>query len=181
MSGFETVGSRRVYEGVLSSVRVDTVRASDGVEFEREVIEHIDAVAIVPLTPEGEVLLLEQYRHPFGRRLLEIPAGVRDVPGEPLERTAARELAEETAHTAEALAPLTTIQNSAGWTDESTHIYLATGARESAAPDGFVAEHEEAWMTLVRVPLDEAVARVRRGQITDAKTVVGLLLADGRG
>lgn len=180
MSGFETVGSRQVYEGVMTSVRIDTVRAPDGVEFEREIAEHIDAVAVVALTPQGEVLLLEQYRHPFGTALLEIPAGVCDVPGEPPERTAARELAEETGHAADDYEPLGTIRNSAGWSDESTTIFLARGARPTSAPDGFVAEHEEASMTLLRTPLADAVAAVRRGEVTDAKTVAGLLLADGR-
>lgn len=180
MSDFETVGSRQVYEGVMSNVRIDTVRAPDGAEFEREIAEHIDAVAIVPLTPDDDVLLVEQYRHPFRTSLLEIPAGVCDVPGESAERTAARELAEETSHAADAYERLTTIRNSAGWSDESTTIFLARGARPAGAPDGFEAEHEEASMTVARMPLDEAVAAVRRGEITDAKTVVGLLLADGR-
>lgn len=179
-SGFETTRSRRLYEGVLSNVRVDTLRGPDGTEFEREVVEHIDAVAVVPVTAEGDVVLLEQYRHPLRRSLLEIPAGICDVPGEQPAATAARELAEETALAADAFIDLTLIHNSAGWSDESTRIFLATGARPAERPDGFSLVEEEAAMRSVRMPLSDAVAAVARGEISDAKTVVGLLLASGR-
>jgi 8-oxo-dGDP phosphatase len=174
---FEVAGSRSVYEGVLSNVRIDTLRAPDGDEFPREIVEHLDAVAVVALTPDGEVVLVEQYRHPVGRTLLELPAGMCDVDGEDPVETAVRELAEETSLVAYDYTLLTTMHNSAGWTDETTRIYLARGAHASERPDGFVLEHEEAAMEVVRIPLTEAVAAVRDGEISDAKTIVGLLLA----
>lgn len=176
-TGFEVTASRKLYEGVLSDVRVDTLRGPDDGEFEREVVEHIDAVGVVPLTSDGQVVLIEQYRHAIGRAILEIPAGMCDVDDEEPEATAARELAEEVALAAEELSPLGMIHNSAGWTDETTHIFLGTGVRSCERPDGFALAHEEAAMQVVRLPLDDAVAAVRRGEITDAKTVAGLLLA----
>lgn len=178
-AAFDVVGSRRPYEGQISDIRVDTLRTADGDEFEREVVEHIDAVAVVPLTADGEVVLVAQYRHAVGRWLWEIPAGVRDVDGEDPAETAARELAEEAAVEAVDYRLVATMHNSAGWTDETTSVYVATGARQTKRPDGFSPEHEEARIRVVAVPLAEAVSAVGDGRITDAKTIVGLLLAAG--
>lgn len=166
-----------VYRGRLSSVRLDRVRFPDGTESDREVVEHLDAVAVVPLHDDGTVTLLRQYRHPLGGEVLEIPAGVCDVAGEPPQRTAHRELAEEVGLCAEALTPLVTMANSAGWTDELTTIYLATGLSHGDAPDGFAHEAEEAGMGVRRTGLGQAIAEVVGDDRADAKTVVGLLLA----
>lgn len=174
--GFETLDSRRVYEG-RATVRVDTVRQPDGDHAQREIVEQMEAAAVVPLLPNGEVVLVRQYRQPTGDRLLEIPAGVMDEPGETPDQTAVRELREEVALAPGDITPLTTFWNSAGWSTERTHLYLATDCREVARPDDFVAAHEEADMEIVRLPLHAAVAQVADGRITDAKTVVGLLLA----
>lgn len=170
-----------VYDGHLSRVRVDRVRFPDGSESAREVVEHLDAVAVVPLHDDGTVTLLRQYRHPLRAEVLEIPAGMCDVGGEPAERTAARELAEEVGLRAEGLTPLATMANSAGWTDELTTIFLATGLHGVDAPDGFTAEAEEAGMAIVRPPLADAVAEVAGAAHADAKTLAGLLLAERAG
>lgn len=169
-----------VYDGQLSRVRLDRVRFPDGSESSREVVEHLDAVAVVPLHDDRTVTLLRQYRHPLGVEVLEIPAGMRDVDDERPDRTAYRELAEEVGLHAGDLTPLVTMANSAGWTDERTAIYLATGLTATAAPDGFTAEAEEAGMTVVRRPLGEAVAEVVAASPADAKTLAGLLLAERR-
>ena len=180
MTRFDVTETRRIYEGVLSSVRVDRLRGPDGHEFEREVVEHVDAVAVVPVTPDGDVVLLRQYRHPVERWLVEIPAGIRDVEGEELASSAARELAEETGLVAAELSGLTTIQTTAGWSDEHNTIFLATAVAPTERPDGFVAEAEEAAMEIVSMPLSEAADAAADGRITDAKTAVGLLAAARR-
>lgn len=171
---YETLSRRTVHDG-WSSVHVDRVRMPDGSEVDREVVEHIDAVAVVALMGE-DVLLLRQYRHPIGRHVLEIPAGVLDVAGEDPAGAAARELREEVGVRADRLEHLTTFLNSAGWTDERTHVYVARDVETAPAPDGFTAEAEEAHMEVVRMPLAAAVEAVRDGSIVDAKTVIGLLL-----
>lgn len=179
-SWYEVVDSRVVHDG-WSRVRVDRVRMPDGAEVDREVVEHRSAVAVLPLYDDGTVVLLRQYRHPIGTYLLEVPAGVLDHDGagqtEQPEVAARRELAEEVGLHAAELLPLTTFLNSAGWCDERTHVYLARGLSDTARPDGFVLEHEESDMEIVRLPLDEAVQAVHAGEITDAKTIIGVMLA----
>ncbi len=174
---YGVVSSEVVYDGALSRVRVDDVEMPDGATAAREVVEHPDAVAVVPLLDDGSVVLLRQYRHPFGDYQLEIPAGKIDVEGESPEETAGRELREETGLTAGSLERLTTFRNSSGWTDEATHVFVGREIRDEGRPDSFEAEHEEADMEIVRLPFDEAIAEVRAGTIVDAKTIIGLLLA----
>ncbi len=174
---FQTQESRTAYEG-FSTVRVDTVVTPDGSAVEREIVEHDDAVAIVPLTDAEEVLLLKQYRQPVQAYLLELPAGTMDVDGERPEQTAQRELQEEVHHRAERFEWLTTFHNSAGWSTERTHVFLGTGLSLAPPPDAFEAKAEEADMEVVTIPIDAALNLVRRGEITDAKTVIGLLLAE---
>ncbi len=174
---FDTRASRTVHEG-FSTVRIETVATPSGGTMEREIVDHVDAVAIVPVTAAGDVLLLKQYRQPVRAYLLEVPAGKLDVPDEEPERTAQRELREEVHHTADTLTHLITFHNSAGWNTERTHVYLATGLTSVGPPDGFVAEAEEADMEVVALPFAVAAERVRRGELTDAKTVIGILLAE---
>lgn len=174
---FETVDSRHVYRG-FSDVRVDTLRTRDGTEVEREVVERPEAVGIVALDTSDRVLLLRQYRHAVGDYLIEIPAGLMDVEGESPETAARRELAEELAHDAPQLSALTSFVNSAGWCTERTHLFLACGCTPGASPEGFVADAEEADMEVVAMSVADALDAVRNGVITDAKTVIGLLLAE---
>lgn len=176
---YDVESSERAYDGELSRVRIDRVRMPDGTVASREIVEHPDAVAVVALD-DGDVVLLRQYRHPFRRVLLELPAGKLDVDDEEPVQAAGRELAEEVGLQAATLVELVTFANSSGWTDEATTVYLAPQVRPVDAPEGFRAEAEEADMEIVRLPLDEAVGRARRGEITDAKTVIGLLLAADR-
>lgn len=178
MTWFEVVESRVEYRG-FSTVRTDVVAMPDGSRSEREVVEHLSAVAVVPVMDDDTVVLLRQYRHPVGRYLLEIPAGILDVDGEAEADAAHRELVEETGLRAGRLDHLTTFHNSAGWTDERTTVYLGRDLAEAPQPDDFEPAAEEADMEVVRLPLAAAVEAVRAGEITDAKTVVGLLLAAG--
>ncbi len=177
---FETRGSETTYDGMLSRVRVDEVAMPDGSVSDREVVEHPDAVAVVPLTDDGSVILLKQYRHPHGRYLLEIPAGKLDHEDEEPEEAARRELVEEVGLDATDLQPLVTFHNSAGWTTESTTIYLASGLREARPDEDFVPKAEEADMEVVRLAFDDAVLMASRGELPDAKTIIGLVLAAER-
>lgn len=176
-SWFETRDSRVVHTG-YSTVRIDTVGLPDGGQAMREVVEHDDAVAIVPVTDDGDVLLLRQYRQPLGGYILEVPAGTLDVDGEEPEACGRRELREEIQHDAATWTWLTTFHNSAGWSTERTHVYLATGLRVSELPDGFVPEAEEADMEVVALPFPVAREMVGDGTLTDAKSVIGILLAE---
>ena len=174
---FETTDRRTVYDG-RATVRIDTVRMPEGEEVEREIVEMPSAVAIVPVTDEGEVFLLKQYRQAIGAYVLEVPAGIIDPEDASPEAAGHRELIEEIAHDAADFESLTVFLNSAGWSTERTHVYLARSPQPQPAPDDFVVEHEEADMEVVRLPLTEAIALVSAGEIADGKTVIGLLLAE---
>ena len=166
--------SEEVYKGVITSIRRDTLTRGGGKTFVRETAVAGDAVGIAALDDRGRILLIRQYRHPMGRPVWEIPAGRMDVDGEAPEETAQRELREETDTAADSMELLTVFLNSAGWTTERTYVYLAKGLRD--VPE-FERENEEADIEKRWIPLEEAVAMVRTGEIDDAKTVIGILLA----
>jgi 8-oxo-dGDP phosphatase len=177
---FRHLGDRLVHQGYIWHVVVATFEAPEGELFERDVIRSPGAVGVVPLLFEDgvpTVVFVRQYRGPLDQYVLEIPAGMRDVPDEPLELTAERELIEEAGFSAGRMEYLTNFFSSAGMTDSVLHIYLATDlspvAREMHGP-------EETHMEVLRLPLAEAVEMVARGEINDAKTVIGLLLVDRR-
>ncbi|MPZ88277.1 MAG: NUDIX domain-containing protein [Nitriliruptorales bacterium] len=151
----------------------------DGSVAEREIVEHPGAVAVVAVDDDGRVILLRQYRHALRDYVVEVPAGKLDEDGERPEETARRELIEEVGLDAAELTELVHFHNSSGWTDESTTVYLGTGLREASA-DGFAPKAEEADMEVFRLPLGEAVTMAQRGEIVDAKTLIGLLLAAAR-
>lgn len=177
MAAFTKVAETVVHAGnrfVVSQVRY---RADDGTEFDRDVVRHAGAVAVVPLHADGSVTLVRQFRAALGADLLEIPAGLRDVEGEPDERTAERELMEEAGLAAERIELLVSFHNSPGFCDESVAVFLATGLRE--VPDDRQGV-EEQHMTLERLPLDSALAMIGDGRITDAKTIIGLTLTASR-
>ena len=171
------VGEDVVYQSRLLRVARGRFVAPDGAEFERDVVHHPGWVAVVPVTADGQVICVRQYRPALGTWLLEIPAGIRDVDGEEPELTARRELAEEAGVAAERVELVATIHNSPGFADERGLIFLATGLTEVPLDRQ---GPEEAHMEVVRVGLTEVAGLVASGQVTDAKTVVGLLLAAGR-
>lgn len=176
---FDTLDAAEQYTG-YSRVVLETVRTPDGREVVREIVDHDDAVAVVALTDADEVVLLRQYRQPIRGHLLEIPAGTLDVEGEEPEVAVRRELAEEAQLQATDLEHLTTFHNSAGWSTERTHLYLARGVSPAPLPEGFVLEDEEADMEIVYLDFEVAVRQARQGEIADAKTALGLLLAAER-
>jgi ADP-ribose pyrophosphatase len=170
--------SAEVASGPIASVRMDMVRMPDGDVAAREVIEHPGAVAVVALDEAGQVLLIRQYRHPVGRLLWEIPAGLRDVAGEPLKVTAERELLEEAGYQASDWLVLMDYFSSPGISTERLRIYLARGVSLVPEQDrSFVAEHEEAQLVLAWLPLEKVVALLLAGELHNGVTAVGILSA----
>jgi len=174
---FRVLSSETVFDGPIISLRRDTVTMPGGGDSVRDIVSHPGAVAVVALDDEDRVVLVRQYRHPVARHLWELPAGLRDADGEPPLETAKRELAEEALLAAGRWSLLVTVANSPGFSDERVLIYLAEDLTVADRPEGFVVEHEEADMTLERVPLADAVQRVFDGDIRNSSAVAGLLAA----
>ena len=174
---YRVLDSTTVFDGAIISLHQDTVAMPGGGDSVRDVVRHPGAVAVVALDDEERVVLLRQYRHPVGRHLWELPAGLRDEDGEPPLETAKRELAEEVELAAERWSLLTTHFSSPGFCDELVLVYLAEDLSPVGRPDGFTVEHEELDMTVERVPLADAVQRVFDGDIRNSAAVVGLLAA----
>lgn len=184
---FDVVSSRRVFDGVVASLRIDEVVMPGGGTAKREVVEHGGAVAIVALdipsptgpmpdgAPSPTVILIEQYRHALGRRLWELPAGLLDVEGESAQAAAERELTEETGYRAARWDVLLDVATSPGFTEESVRIFVATGLTQVGRPVG---EHEEADLRVVRVPLAVAVEAALAGKIVNVMAVSGILATD---
>jgi len=139
-----------------------------------EVIEHYGAVAIVAMDDDNNIPLIYQYRHAFGRRLWELPAGLLDAAGEPPHLTAARELKEEVGLQASTWQVLVDLDSAPGFSDESVRVYLATGLTEVGRPE---AHHEEADMTMRWYPIAEAARLVLSGEIVNAIAVAGIFTA----
>jgi 8-oxo-dGTP pyrophosphatase MutT (NUDIX family) len=171
---FETIKSETLYIGKIFALRADEVRMPHGNSARREVVEHYGAVAVLALDDDNNVMLVYQYRHPVGRRLWELPAGLLDVGGEPPHVTAARELKEEAGLAATQWKTLIDLDSAPGFSDESVRVYLATGLTDVGRPD---AHDEEADLTLRWFPLDEAVRMVFDGQIVNSIAVGGILAA----
>lgn len=174
---YRVLASEEVYTGRVISLRKDTVAMPGGGSSVREVVHHGGAVCIVALDDEDRVVMLRQYRHPVGQHLVEVPAGLCDVAGEPPLESARRELAEEVQLSAERWSLLSTYHPSPGFCDERVLLYLAEGLSEVPRPEGFVVEHEELDMTVERVPLAEAVQWVFDGTIRNSAAAIAVLAA----
>lgn len=172
---YEVVESETVYQGRVIAVRRDIVAMPGDTTSQRDVVLHPGAVAILALRGDpAEVLLVNQYRHPAGRHLDELPAGLLDKTGEPALAAAQRELMEEAGFEAGTWEVLADLLLSPGMTDEALRIYLARDLHEVARD---VQEHEELEMTSRWLPLTEAVDRVLCGDLENATAVVGVLAA----
>jgi ADP-ribose pyrophosphatase len=174
---YRVLATEQVYDGRIISLQRDTVAMPGGGDSVREVVTHPGAVAVVALDDDDRVVLIRQFRHAVRAHLWELPAGLRDADGEPPLETARRELAEEVLLSAGRWSLLATSLNSPGFSDELVQIYLAEQLSEVARPDGFVVEHEEADLTVERVPLADAVQRVFDGGIRNSSAVIGILAA----
>jgi len=177
MAGFRHLSDDLVHEGWVIRLFTSSFEAPDGTEFQRDVVRHPGAVSVVPLKSDGTVVLVRQYRAAVDAMVIEIPAGKRDVVGEAPELTAARELAEEVGLASGRMELLSTFHNSIGFSDEFSFVYLAQDLTEVPTDRQGV---EEAYLEVLEVPLVDAVAMVHAGEITDAKTVIGLTMALAR-
>ncbi|MCK8645614.1 NUDIX domain-containing protein [Mycobacterium colombiense] len=171
---FETASSETLYTGKIFALRSDRVRMPGGKVVTREIVEHYGAVAVVAMDDDGNIPMVYQYRHAFGRRLWELPAGLLDVPGEAAHLTAARELIEEAGLKAETWTVLVDLDSTPGFSDESVRVYLATGLTRVDRPE---AHDEEADMTVEWYPLADAVRKVLGGDVVNAIAVAGILAA----
>jgi len=165
------IASEHIFRGKVLRLVVDTVRLPDGREATREVIHHNGAVGLVPLTDDGQVLLVRQWRHATRRAMLEIPAGAM-AHGEAPEACARRELAEETGFVGRQLDVLTVLYTAPGYVGEAITIYLARDLQ----PEYAVGDDDEN-VQVVPMPLGEAIARCVSGEICDGKTISALMLA----
>lgn len=176
-------GTVRPYKGFIT-VREDAVAGPDGTSFTRVVVENPGAVGVLVVddseASDPRVLLLRQYRHAASSRLLEIPAGLLDVQGEPPLDAAVRELAEEASLRADSWTLLVQTWASPGHSDEYWYVYLATGVSPVADAGTFVREHEEADMTAVWVPLSAALDAVLDGRLCDSMAASALLALHAR-
>lgn len=166
-----------VHEGMVWDLVRDTVDLGEAGTVQREYVEHPGAVGAVALDAEGRVALLQQYRHPVGMELWELPAGLLDKPGEQPWVAAARELHEEADLVAERWDVLADWQNSPGGTSENWRCFLARDLSDVAEADRFTRQHEEHGMTVRWVPLEQAVQAVLTGRVHNACTVAGVLAA----
>ncbi len=166
------IESRLEFSGRIFKVYVENLELPTGQVVERELVRHPGAVGMVPVTREGEVVLVRQYRHPTGEDLLEIPAGKLDVSGETPEECAYRELEEEIGYRTDRLVKLAEFYNSPGYSDEYFYLYLAFDLKLSSTnPDA------DEFLEIERIDLNQSLELIYRGEIRDAKTIIGLLLA----
>ncbi len=172
---YQVQSSQTVFEGHVIRLRRDVVTMPGRTTSQRDVVEHPGAVGVVALDDQDRVLVLDQYRHPVGRRLQEIPAGLLDHPGELALAAAQRELAEEAGLAAATWHVLVDALTTPGMSDEAIRIFLA---RDVSEVHRDVQEHEEADMTASWQPLDDLVRQVLDGGLENAMAALGVLAAD---
>ncbi len=170
-AGFTSVSETEIYRGHIITLVTGEFLTPDGEMISRDIVRHPGAVSVVPLDGD-DVVLVRQFRAAVGKEVLEIPAGKRDIEGEPPETAAIRELEEEVGFTSTKLVEISRFYNSVGFSDEFSHVYLATDLvpvpTERQGP-------EEQHMSIERMALDEVAEAIDEGRIEDAKTVIGLL------
>ncbi len=164
------VSSELIFDGKVMRVFCDRITLPNGKEATREYTRHIGAVAVLPLTDEGEVICVRQYRYAHGKMLTEIPAGKLDSADEDHVEAALRELREETGAVCKSLTPLGLYRATVAILDEKIDLYLAEGLTfGDTDPD------EDEFLEIVRIPLSKMVEMVMSGEITDGKTQVAVL------
>ncbi|MDH5526924.1 MAG: NUDIX hydrolase [Nitrospirota bacterium] len=174
MEDVEELSVTRLHAGRIVTLDVKEVRLPGGAVTRLEIIHHPGAAAVVPLHEDGSVTLVVQYRHAAGGYLYEIPAGLLEE-GETPEACARRELTEEAGLHAGDLVPLTAYHTTPGFSDEVIHLFVAGGLT-----DGTQALEEDEVIEVTRMPLEDALERIRAGAITDGKTIIALLMTAER-
>lgn len=175
MQQFEekTIATKPIYDGKIISLQVDDVRLPDGKEAKREIVKHPGAVAVIPVTADGKMIMVKQFRKALEKTIIEIPAG-RIEPNEDPKLTAIRELEEETGFGTNDMTYLQSFATSPGFADEIIHVYVAKQLFEIDNPaDG----DEDEFIDLVTVTIEEAEALVASGDVFDAKTAFAILYA----
>jgi ADP-ribose pyrophosphatase len=166
----KTLESKRVYEGRIINLRLDSVVLENGNTAMREVVEHPGAVGIVALKENGDIVMVKQYRKAVEQVLLELPAGKLEQGEDPAD-CAARELTEETGYTAGDLRYLVSFYTSPGFSNEVMHMFLATDLKEGKNdPD------DDEMVETVEISRDRAIDMILKGEIKDGKTIAGILL-----
>ena len=168
----KTVESRQVFDGEMLHVFKDTIELPSGAPATREYVKHINAVAIVPLTDDGKVVMERQFRYPVGRTVFEIPAGKLDEPDEDTLEAAKRELHEETGITADEWICMGDFCPAPAYCDEVITLYLARGLHS-----GEQNLDSDEFLEVEKVPFEELIADIMSGKITDGKTMAALLKA----
>lgn len=165
------IGTKRIYEGKIINLRVDTVLLPNGREALREIVEHVGAVCVVPVLPDGTTYMVRQYRYPFAEAVLEIPAGKLDE-GEQVIDAANRELEEEIGMKASELVYMGEFRPSVAYDEEVIHMYLARGLVKTQ-------QHldDDEFLNIETYPLDEVVSMVMDNKLTDGKTIAAVLKA----
>ncbi|MCU9613773.1 NUDIX hydrolase [Caldibacillus lycopersici] len=162
----KTISSKKIFDGRVIQLQVDEVLLPNGKTSTREIVKHPGAVAVIAITDEGKMIMVEQYRKPLERTLIEIPAGKLEQ-GELPERSAARELEEETGYSCTALEHLTSFYTSPGFANELLHIYKADGLKL----ENRLHTDEDEFVNVLEVTFEEAQQMVAEQKIYDAKTV----------
>jgi len=165
----DVISSKYIYQGRAVNLRVDTVKKSDGKTAIREIVEHADCVAVVPVDDRNNILLVRQYREAVGKHLLEIPAGGID-PGEEPADAVRRELQEEIGFIPDKITGMGGVYSAPGYCTEYLYLYIATDLR----PSQLEAE-DTAGIETVAIPIAEIATLLASGEICDAKSVAGLL------
>ncbi len=171
---FKILQREKKYQGKIIDLTIDTVKYSSGNTSIREIIEHPGGAVVVCMFENHDIILVQQYRHPFGKEVLELPAGKLDQNEDPLH-CAQRELQEETGYAAHSWTKLTSMMTTPGFCNEILHIYLAQDVYTSEK--GQALEEGESTMTLRRISLKEALRMIEAEEIIDGKTIAGIMIA----
>jgi ADP-ribose pyrophosphatase len=173
---FKKVDSKKVYEGKIISLYLDTIESPSGIKMKREIIKHVNAVGIIAINEYDKMIFVRQYRHAVGKSLLEIPAGLLDSEDETPESCAIRELKEETGYIAIAIDKICEFYTSAGFTDEKFILYYT----DSIEPGQHDREADEEGMKVEEIDIEKAFELAMNGEIEDSKTLTAILIAAQR-
>ena len=171
---FKVIRSKSVYKGCVFNVRQDEVRRDDGGVMRLDVVEHGDSVTIIPLDEDGNIWFVDQYRHPAGEKLLELPAGVIEN-GDPAEECAFREIREEIGMACNLLEPIGSFYLAPGYTTEFMYVFLALELYSNP-----LQADEDEFITVEKIPAGAAMKMAEEDKIKDVKTLGALLLARSR-
>src|SRR5690625_3499540 len=167
----QTIKTEKIYDGRIINVQIDEVQLPNGRKTNRELVKHPGAVAVIPITKENKIVLIEQYRKPLEKSIIEIPAGKVEK-GEDPERTAIRELEEETGYTTGELSFVASFYTSPGFADELMHIFITDELKPLEIP---AAKDDDEFIEVMKLTLDEAKQLVEDERIHDAKTNYAIL------